>query len=222
MRALNYKPYIKPKNSISGCWSGHVPFAQWLIDRLRPKTIVELGVYSGCSYFAFCHAVKMLKLETKCIGVDTWEGDPFSNWDGKYTGEIFKEVLKIRDAEYAFAELWRMTFDEAAKKEIPPINILHIDGYHTYDAVKHDYETWLPKMAQNSVVLLHDTQAGAPFGVKQLLAEIRTGTKTQPHKVFEFYHSWGLGVVFIGEPCIPEMFTDPDEVQNFFQTLGEK
>ncbi|WP_342479224.1 class I SAM-dependent methyltransferase [Paenibacillus sp. FSL H7-0350] len=68
------------------------------------------------------------------------------------------------------ASLLRMTFDEAVGTfEDNSIDLLHIDGLHTYEAIKHDYECWLPKLADNSVVLFHDiTVRMDDFGVYQL------------------------------------------------------
>ena len=36
-------------------------------------------------------------------------------------------------------------------------DILHVDGLHTYDAVKNDYETWSKFCHDDSIILFHDT-----------------------------------------------------------------
>lgn len=49
--------WLEPHNLSSPApWAGHIPFAAWLMAATRPRTLVELGVYSGISYLAFCQA----------------------------------------------------------------------------------------------------------------------------------------------------------------------
>lgn len=205
-------------------WAGHIPFAMFLISATRPRTLVELGAYRGVSYCAFCQAVKSLKLDTKCYAVDTWQGD-------EHAGSLEEGVLaKLRahhDPLYAdFSRLVQSTFDDAlAHFSDRSIDLLHIDGFHTYDAVKHDFETWLPKMSERAVVLFHDTNVRErDFGVWRFWSELR-----KDYPSFEFPHSHGLGVLAVGKdfPTDLQALFTADETQavtirQFFHTLGDR
>src|SRR5258708_16265827 len=60
---------------LDGPWQMHLAFAYHLIRELNPNVFVELGVYKGESYFAFCQSVHENNLVTQCYGVDTLPGD---------------------------------------------------------------------------------------------------------------------------------------------------
>lgn len=174
-------------------WAGHVPFAFWLVETIRPELLVELGTHSGNSFFAFCQAVEQGRVSAKCYAVDTWEGDEHA---GAYGEEIYRAVLEHAEQEYgAFASLMKMTFDNALQYfSDGSIDLLHIDGMHSYEAVKHDFESWLPKLSDRSVVLFHDIAVRERgFGVWKLWEEL---SLQYPH--FAFDHSHGLGVLLTG------------------------
>ena len=200
----NYPILFEPIARITSplSWVTHTPFAMLLVDMLKPNSIVELGVHTGNSYFAFCQAVHKLNLDTACHGIDTWQGDPHA---GFYGDNVFEDVSTYNKHYSSFSTLHRMTFDEAAPSfKNRKIGILHIDGHHTYEAVKHDFQTWLPHVDhQAGIILFHDTQVmDNDFGVWKFWQEI-----SDSYPSYEFKHGAGLGILAIGEN-IPSVFHD--------------
>ncbi len=199
--ALNVGMSMVPRLVPPSAWIGHLPFAFWAVEEARPGILVELGSHNGTSYLGFCQAVARCGLETKCFAVDTWQGDEHS---GFYGDEVF-QTLTGHNAQYSgFSQLMRMTFDEAlAYFDDGSVDLLHIDGLHTYEAVKHDFESWLPKLSERAVVLFHDTMVRERnFGVWKLWAELRA-----QYPGFEFQHTHGLGVLLVGAQA-PQRFRE--------------
>lgn len=214
--------FLKPRLSYPYAWVGHIPFAYLLVDLLRPRSLVELGTDSGNSYLAFCQAVVELGAETKCTAVDSWEGDPHAR---RYGEGVYESLKSYHDPRYAaFSRLHRSYFaDAVASFEDGSIDLLHIDGLHTYEAVSDDFHTWLPKLSDRAVVIFHDSQVrDRGFGVAQFLDELR-----DTYRIAEFEHSNGLGIALVGNH-VPAAFmrfmdafdTRPRSTRRFFAELG--
>jgi predicted O-methyltransferase YrrM len=170
---------------------GHRRFAYDLVRFMQPTSIVELGTHWGVSYFSFLQAIKDDGINTMCYAVDTWEGDPHA---GFYDNSVYQVVSEITDQYYfTNSSVIRSKFDEALNRfEDNSIDLLHIDGYHTYEAVSHDFKTWLPKLADRGIILFHDIAVQRDdFGVYLFWEELKN-----QYPFIEFKHSYGLGVLF--------------------------
>jgi hypothetical protein len=191
-----YRPivFLEPERVVSPpSWLDYTPFAFWIIDALRPSNLVELGCHSGNSYASFAQAVQTLGLPAACYAVDTWQGDPHA---GFFDETVFEEWSGYHDRRFsAFSRLIRATFDEAVEHFADgSIDLLHIDGYHTFEAVSHDFETWRSKLSPRGVVLCHDINVREKdFGAWRLWDRLR-----DEFPCFEFLHGSGLGVLGIG------------------------
>ncbi len=209
---------------IESAWNEHVPFGMLIVALVQPNAVVELGTHRGVSFSAFCQAVDALGLTARCSAIDLWTGDAHS---GAYGPEVLADLSDHCAKHFPrCSELMQLSFAEAVRRfEDGSVDLLHIDGLHTYDAVKSDFETWLPKMSNRGVILFHDTaEVGAGFGVKQVWSEVSRG-----RTCFEFLHGHGLGVLAVGKQVPTGLATfleaaghDPDTVRKIFSSLGRR
>lgn len=159
-------------------WRGLEPFAHCLVRMIRPKIIVELGVDYGFSLIELARYN-----EGVTIGVDHFQGDNQAGF------RDIRDQAKKNTHDSGFnIRLIEKSFDEAVGEfREGSIDILHVDGRHDLSSVKHDFDTWFPKVRHGGVILLHDTRS-FPDDVGRFFNQL-------PYSKFELTHSHGLGVV---------------------------
>jgi len=191
-----HEPVFDHQPPAGASWAGHRRFAYDLVRNLQPGRIVELGVCWGTSFFAFCQAVRDAALPTELVAVDTWKGDANT---GPLGSEVYAQFEAVRRDHFPDQriDVRRGSFDEArATVEPGSVDLLHIDGLHTYEAVRHDWEMWADAVGDGGVILFHDIAvADRGFGVRWLWGELKENGAWA-----EFDHSYGLGVLLHGDP----------------------
>ena len=204
--------YWTPDLINGSAWLEHAPFGFWIVEALRPRVIVELGVHGGFSYSVFCQAVQRVQLAARCFAIDTWRGDEHAG----YYGDNVYDAVCVHNRRYdSFSRLIRSDFSDACGAFTDgSIDLLHIDGCHRYEAVRRDFETWLPKLSNRGVILFHDiAEYSEGFGVYRLWGEL-----CARYPSFEFRHGHGLGVLGVGA-SLPKALCDLFDVSADFASV---
>ena len=121
--------------------------------------ILEIGVsFTARSTRSFLGGLKMRAVSGKLYSID-----------------IIDNELRVRKKVRGLDDNW--VFIHGDSKQIAwdkPIDVLFIDGNHTYDAVKADYSKYEPFVNKWGLILLHDaTTPNREFGVNRLYHEIK-------------------------------------------------
>jgi hypothetical protein len=169
--------------------SEHVPFLFWLVDALRPFTLVELTEAPAAPYLAYCQAVSRLRLPTRCYAI---------------SGNSAKRDERVRyhDERYAqFSQLLNIPADQLFERfEDGTVDLISVDALEPGALARH-YRAWLPKLSKRAIILLQgiDDPAvdTATLELWHVLAE------TYPH--FEFVHGGGLGILGVGADLVPAL-----------------
>jgi hypothetical protein len=149
---MEINKYIDKLKRYPTAWLGHGLFATQLVEEFKPNVVVDLGVDYGYSTFCFgYHNIGNV------YGVDWFQGDQHAGSRDTYDRviELYNELKKGHD--FSNIEFIKGDFDEVAKTWDKQIDILHVDGFHSYEAVKNDFETWSKFCTEDSIILFHDT-----------------------------------------------------------------
>lgn len=183
--------------NIPSAWKGHRPFAEWLVHTMKPQQIVDLGVDYGYSTFVFALAARDLPYCT-VTGVDLFAGDPQTGARNTYNQVLeWKNDLNLMDLELIQGDFHEVSLDWTRL-----IDILHIDGYHSYEAVSADFAAWSKFVSEKGIVLFHDINVPNPgYQVIKFFRELTEGRRLY------FLHSYGLGI-YTKDDALAELILD--------------
>jgi predicted O-methyltransferase YrrM len=130
------------------------------------SNIVEIGSYLGASS---CCIASGIKDSSKLYCIDSWNNDAMSEG----TKDTFNEfMLNTKEFENVITPIRGMSYnviDDVAKLTNNQIDMLFIDGDHSYGGVKKDWDLYSPLLKSGSIVIFHDI-AWAD-GVKKVVRE---------------------------------------------------
>lgn len=152
-----------------------------LVRSMKPEVCVEIGSARGKSA---CHIGKALKENNKGI---LYAIDPHSITDWNDTDSSDSLIHMQANLHLAgvdqYVKIIRKTSEEASKDWNMTIDLIFIDGDHSYEGVKKDWELFFPYLNKQGIVIFHDTLwslqpdpkiARVDMGVPKFVEELRT------------------------------------------------
>jgi len=169
-----------------------------IIAELRPKVVLEIGTAGGGTLFLF---TRVADSRAKIISIDL-PGGPFGGGYPKWKIPLYKSFSRKEQKIYLIR---RDSHDPQTLKEVEKIlsgeniDFLFIDGDHTYEGVKKDFEMYSSLVREGGIIAFHDIVPGLPDnvgGVPRFWSQIK-----YEYKHLEIIKDWnqggfGIGVIF--------------------------
>lgn len=166
-----------------------------IIKEARPKVIVEIGTARGGTFWAMAQSAPK---DCLLISIDIPAGTAMDMRDGEdvYTGRDRNRLKQFIQEGQRLALIDMNSQLPAAEHALvhalggKKIDVLFIDGDHTYKGVKHDYETYSKYLAPGGIAAFHDIikHRDVRVGVDKFWHEAKRGKIYQ-----EFFgpETWG-------------------------------
>jgi predicted O-methyltransferase YrrM len=126
-----------------------------LLRRCAPRVVVEIGTARGGTFYAWCQVADP---DAILVSIDL-PGGPFG---GDRAGRDSSALREYGQAEQQLHFIEADSHDEATRTRLvqilggKEIEFLMIDGDHTYEGVRQDFEMYAPLVREGSPIAFHD------------------------------------------------------------------
>lgn len=133
--------------------SEFAPFLALLL-RTRPRRVIEIGRGAGGSLWALCRAATD---DATIVSVDL-PGGPYGGHDAdaETLSRYRSYASPGQDLHLIQGDSRAAETASAVRAVVDRADLLFIDGDHTFEGAKRDYETYLPAVRGGGLVVFHD------------------------------------------------------------------
>jgi GT2 family glycosyltransferase/cephalosporin hydroxylase len=164
---------------------------QEFLKKEKIKKVLEVGTYRGGTAMLWCHYVEPHNGQVFCCDLKfDWGNFQDNGYVGKEVKQYRRQVYNDSPHEKFVTEIQGDSHDpkfvEEVKSKVGTVDVLFIDGDHSYDGVKQDFENFYSQVKMNGYIIFHDivdSEYHRSFGccVSDFWNEIK-----------DSYQSWGF------------------------------
>ena len=170
-----------------------------LIKGIEPRAIIEVGTASGGTLFLF---TRMASADAKVISVDLPKGK-FGGGYPVWKSGLFKSFARNAQTVCLIrADSHKLETLHEVRKMLDhrPVDLLFIDGDHTYEGVRKDFEMYSPLVRNGGIIAFHDICPGPAEnvgGVPDFWKEISAKYKSRSILKDSTQGGYGIGVLLL-------------------------
>lgn len=171
-----------------------------ILNNIKPKVVLEIGTANGGTLFLF---TRVASEDATLISIDL-PGGVFGGGYPLWKIPLYKsfalpnqKIYLIRDDSHSPSTLKKVQQILDGRK----VDFLFIDGDHSYEGVKKDFEMYSPLVREGGIIAFHDIVLGPEYnvgGVPRFWKEIKRKYKYKEIVKDWNQNGWGIGIIFKG------------------------
>lgn len=170
-----------------------------IVAELRPKVVLEIGTARGGTLFLFTRAADP---KAKIISIDL-PGGAFGGGYPVWKIPLYRSFSRDEQKIYLIRRDSHnpQTLEEVKRiLGLEKIDLLFIDGDHTYEGVKKDFEMYSPLVRKGGIIAFHDIVPHPPE-TRCLVSKFWNEVK-HSYSFLEIVRDWsqkwaGIGVLYV-------------------------